>query len=65
MGAVSVIRSLLLVAQETEQIEEQVDKVQIQLEGGENRGLGQHLRGGGVVVVERLNLLDTVGSLAH
>ena len=57
--------SVALIAQEAQQVQEQVNEVQIELEGGEDGGLGQHLRGDGIVVVVDLDLLGVVGGPAQ
>ena len=54
-----------LVAQEAQQVQKQVDEVQIELEGGEDGGLGQHVGGGGVVVVEGADLLGVIGGVGQ
>lgn len=64
LGACFVL-SVPASAQEAEQIEEQVDEVQIELEGGKDRGLGGHLGVVAVVGVESLNLLGVVGGEAQ
>ena len=66
MGAAAVrFLSVFLAAQEAQQVQEQVDKVQIELEGGEDGRLGQHVRGRGIVVVEGPDLLGVVGGVAQ
>ena len=52
-------------AQEAEQIEEQVDEIQVELESGEDGGLGRHLGVVAVVGVEGLDLLGVVGGEAQ